>query len=170
MIRLALLSWERKYLCLLLVIGLTLAAVPLAQRVRLDLGVESLYPTAGLAVTEYEKARATFGTDEVAAIYAEDAQLFTPERLAELNEIHKQLTALPFVTKVESLFTLPDLRDQGGMISTAPVLARLPKTAEQVAKAKERAVTNLLLRGQLVAEDGTALMMILRLSPKYREM
>jgi predicted RND superfamily exporter protein len=84
-IRLALLSWERKYLCLLLVIGLTLAAVPLAQRVRLDLGVESLYPTAGLAVTEYEKARATFGTDEVAAIYAEDAQLFTPERLAELG-------------------------------------------------------------------------------------
>ena len=170
MIRLTLLSWEHKYLCLLLIIGLTLTAVPLAQQVKLDLSVESLYPSAGMAVREYESARATFGTDEVAAIYAEDAQLFTPKRLAELNEIHKQLTQLPFVAKVDSLFTLPDLRDQGGMISTAPVLARLPNTAEQAAKAKERAVTNSLLRGQLVAEDGTALMMILPLSPKYREM
>lgn len=170
MIRLALVSWERKFVFLLLVIGLTAAAVPLARKVKLDLGVESLYPAASQAVSDYEKVRATFGTDEVAAIYVEDEQLFTPERLERLEVIHKQLTQLVFVTKVESLFTLPDLRDQGGMISTAPVLARLPKTPEQAIKAKERAVTNPLLRGQLIAGDGTALMMILRLAPQHRDM
>lgn len=170
MIRLALISWERKLVFLLLVVGLAAAAAPLARKVKLELGVESLYPAASEAVSDYEKMCATFGTDEVAAVYVQDEQLFTPERLEKLDDIHKQLTQLSFVTKVESLFTVPDLRDHDGMISTAPVLANLPRTTEQAVKARERAVKNPLLRGQLVSEDGTALMMILRLGPKYQEM
>lgn len=165
--RLAVFCWERWRICLIFVIGLSLYVLPFASRVSLDLGVESLYPAASQAVEDYKQVRYTFGTDEVAAIYVEDPQLFTPERLSALNTVHKQLVGLPFVSGVESLFTLPDLRDEGGMISTSPVLAKVPKTAEQAEKARVRAITNPLLRKQLVSEDGTALMMILRLSPEY---
>jgi len=168
--RLAVFCFERRLLTLLFVALVTLAALPAARRVLLDLGVESLYPASGQAVEDYARVRLTFGTDEVAAIYAEDAQLFTPERLRVLDAIHSQLAKLPFVEKIESLFTLPDLRDEGGMISTSPVLAKTPETPALAEQARQRAIANPLLRGQLVSEDGTALMLILRLSPKYRGM
>jgi len=168
--RLAINCWKHWRLCLFLVSALTLVALPLARQVRLDLGVESLYPSSSQAVADYERTRATFGTDEVAAIHAEDAQLFTVERLAALQVIHQQLAQLTFVERIESIFTLPDLRDEGGMISTSPVLAKLPQTAAQAAQARQRAITNPLLRGQLVSSDGTTLMLILRLSPEYRRM
>jgi predicted RND superfamily exporter protein len=169
-IRFAVICWERWRLCLLLVAAISAAALPLAQKVRLDLGVESLYPSSSQAVADYERVRTAFGTDEVAAIHAEDPRLFTPDRLSTLGGIHKQLEQLPFVERIDSLFTLPDLRDEGGLISTAPVLARIPPTDAQAEQARQRAIANPLLRGQLVSADGTALMLILRLSPEYRGM
>lgn len=155
---------------MLVVVGaLTAMALPAARQVELDLGIESLYPTSGEAVENYEKVRSTFATDEVAAIYVEDPQLFTPERLAALNTLQAELAKLPWVERMESLFTFPDLRDEGGLISTSPVLAKPPRTLELAEKARGQATANPLLRGQWVSADGTALMLLVRLAPAWRQ-
>ncbi len=169
MTRLALLCWKYWKSCLFTVALLTTLAVPRALKIQLDLSVESLYPASSQAVSEYEKVKQAFGSDAVAAVYVEDAALFSPARLKLLQSIHQQLLQLPFIVKVESLFSLPDVRDQGGMISTAPVLAKLPQTEAEAATARDRALNNPLLRHQLISKDGTAVLMLLRLSAKHQE-
>lgn len=162
--RLPLIAFRHGWVTAFAVLAITAIAVPTAARVRVDASADNLVAKDSPQRAAHEAALATFGSDEIAAIYAEDAALFTPDRMRRLAEINAALSRLGFVQRAESLFTLPDIRDEGGLINTSPLLATIPGDAGGLARARDRAIANPLLRGQVISADGTATVITLYLA------
>ena len=145
---------------------LTVGAAFCLPALRIDVSSEALTKADSPLRLAHEKVRAEFGSDLVAVIYAEHPDLFTRERLERLREINRAVRALPFVERVDSLFTLPDIRDVGGILETAPLLASIPEDPAQLAAKRTQGIENRLLRKNVLAEDGTATLLTLYLKPE----
>src|SRR5262245_38724711 len=98
---------------LLMAAGISLLAGLTAGRLQLDLSSESLIPAGAAAPSD----------GDLSSVYVEDPALFSPEGAARLWALHEALSGLPFVKRVDSLFTLADLRDRDGAMEMAPVLS-----------------------------------------------
>ncbi len=151
------------------VVGLTLLFTGLslvwAREVRFDVSTDSLIDPQSPLLKEYEESRETFGSDRMAAIFAADPDLFQQDRLEKLKELSETLSKLPFAQRVDSLFTLPDIRDVNGILETAPLLRKIPSEPEALNKRKEQATENPLLRRNIISEDGTATLLTVFLEP-----
>ena len=58
----------------------------------------------------YDDTLKKFGSDNITVIFVKDKDLFTPEKLALLDEIHFQMEELAGVEKVESLFSVTNFK------------------------------------------------------------
>ncbi len=105
----------------------------------------------------YEEVKATFGEEQLVLLILEDPELLAPEKLKVLQDVVTDLKALPFVDRVESLFSVPHVRSVDGYLVKDPYLAELPKTAEEGRALLAQAIKNPLIRNVLVAADGAAM-------------
>ena len=158
-------GYRWSYAVFAVTILLTALAVYFARNVRFDVSTDSLINPDSPLLREYEETRDRFGSDQMAAVYAADEELFTRERLLELSELNEKLMALPFVQSVESLFTLPDIRDVDGILETAPLLHRIPEEPEALSRKLRQAVENPLLLGNVISEDGTDTLITVYIRP-----
>ena len=108
----------------------------------------------------YEKAVATFGSDSKIIIYVRDPNLWQPEKLALLEAVHHNLEKLSFVTKVDSIINARSIRFAKGFISSGPLLSSNPQDPFLIANARETALGNPLLAGQIISDDGSAIAII----------
>ncbi len=146
---------------------LLLTALGLWQATRLQVNVstEELIPKDSPERQRYEAVRAEFGSDRLASVYVEDADLFSPQKLKALQQLAHELKQLPQVQREENLFTAQNIRGVGGWVDTTPLLQTLPQTPEAAAKEKAIARDNPLLRRTILSEDGNATLLTLYLKP-----
>lgn len=144
-------------LFLLLVTIFTAAGL---QRLQIDTGIDSLIPADDPSRLVYQKVMREFGTDNKTIIYIKDANLWTPEKLAKIEELHFAIEKIDGVNRVDSLFTLHTVKGKGGKIVSRPLLAASPKTEEEALDAKKSALANPLYQGNFFSENGevTAMM------------
>lgn len=142
---------------LLLVVVISLLAMPGAQRLVPDTGMQRLIDADSLDRQTYLHIVREFGSDRRNFIYLRDQQLWTPERLQTLRRLHDGLRQLPFVERVESVFSTPTLQFDGERWLAQPVLPGVPVDAEAVSAARQRALTDPLATRHLVSADGNAL-------------
>ncbi len=148
-----------------MLLGLTAWSLNGAARLAVDVSSDSLVARGSAERAAHEASRHSFGSDEAAAIYAEHPDLADPQRVAALRQISRALENLPFVERVESLFTLPDVRDEEGRLHVSPSWNGADDSPQALRAALDRARDNPLLRGQVVSEDGQATVLTLFLSP-----
>ena len=117
----------------------------------------------------YEKVKQTFGEEKVVLLVIEDQQLLAPEKLAVLKEVVDQLAALPFVTRTESLFSVPHVKSVEGYLDKEPYLAKLPETPQEGAALLATALKNPLIRNLLVSPGGNAMAVAVVLKDGDRE-
>ncbi len=117
----------------------------------------------------YEKVKQTFGEEKVVLLVIEDQQLLAPEKLAVLKEVVDQLAALPFVTRTESLFSVPYVKSVEGYLDKEPYLAKLPETPQEGAALLATALKNPLIRNLLVSPGGNAMAVAVVLKDGDRE-
>jgi hypothetical protein len=55
-----------------------------------------------------------FGSDNRTFVYVRDGALWSPQKLAQLEELHYALEGLYFVHRVDDLFTLRSIRGSEG--------------------------------------------------------
>ncbi|HET8946378.1 MAG TPA: MMPL family transporter, partial [Candidatus Polarisedimenticolia bacterium] len=150
------------------VLGVALAAavlaVVVASGLSLDVSSEALIPPDSPQRRAQDEVARLFGAEESAVVFAADPALFTPARLVALREVHDALAALPSVARVDSLFSLPDLRDENGALATEPLVGAIPQDAAALERLRRRLTAHPLYRGSIVAEDGgaTLLRLVLR--------
>ena len=102
--------------------------------------------------------------DCIVRVSRPEGDLFHEPTLAELRHLTDRLADLPQVEQTRSMF---DVRRQGVAGALLPVI---PRTAgeldpESLAAARDRATTHPLLSGQLLSDDSSAALIILRLRP-----
>lgn len=167
--RLLVFSYQHSSKVLLAAVGLSVLAWFPAREFELDVGSESLVPESSEARAEYLRVREMFGSDLASAVYAEDEALFTPERLRRLKTLNDQLAELAFVERIESLFTLPDIRNVDDMLVTSPLLSEIPDELSELGQKQAHAADNLLLKKNVVSADGNATVLTIYLDPSALE-
>jgi hypothetical protein len=162
--RIPLFAFDRARWIGVVVLLVTIASFQAARVIRVDVSGDVLIPSTGRERAEWARTRALFGGHEPSAVYAEDPRLFSPRMLARLRDLHDRLAALPTVAKVESLFNLPDIRNEGTTLETGASLAVLPATSEAATTLRDRVTANPLLTSQVVSRDGQAMLFLLYLN------
>jgi uncharacterized protein len=109
----------------------------------------------------YDEVVKTFGSDGKIILYIRDSNLWQPEKLAQLTTIHDHLEKLSFVTKVDSIINAQSIRFTEGAIASGPLLSHNPKDPFEITKARENALHNPLMAGQIISDDGLAVAMII---------
>ena len=153
-----------------LVAGVSLFQLdPPALRVHLDPSTEPLLPRGDPAHEIYERAVREFGGDEIFVIAVEfDSDLFTRENLSLLQRVHREIARLDGVRRVQSLTEAVTFRyeAQEDWLDVGPLMDDVPETPAALAALRARAMSDPLLRRNLISQDGRAAGIAVR----FREM
>ena len=136
------------FLFLVLVTCVTGLGLP---KLRVDTGFSSLIPESDPDVPIYNQVAQEFGSDNRTMVYVRDADLWSPDKLAALEQLHYALEGLDFVERVDDLFSLRSIRSIGGKIDSRVLLAEAPKDQETIDQAREDALYNPLIAGNFVS-------------------
>lgn len=130
------------------------------QRLQIDTGIDSLIPANDPARLVYQKVMGEFGTDNKTIIYIKDKNLWTPEKLKSIEQLHLAIEKIKGVSRVDSLFSLHTIHGVDGKIISRPVLREAPKTEQEALSAKESALANPLYLGNFFSDNGEVTAMI----------
>jgi len=144
---------KNRLLVLILVVLGSIAAVTGIQKLVLDTSSKNLIDKNNPNKVIYDKVVEEFGSDNTTIIYIRDKNLWDPAKLSFLEDLHYSLEDLPFVERVDSLFTATSIRDGEGGISSGAVLSEVPEDPAEIAEAKNNAVYNPLILKTFISED-----------------
>ncbi len=154
---------------LLVLLLLTLLAALGLPNLRIDTGFNSLIPVTDPNREIYDMVSREFGSDNRTLIYVRDDDLWTPATLARLESLHHALTDLPFVVRVEDLFTLRSIRGSNGAIESRLLMSVAPTTPEGALRAREDALYNPLVVGNYVSSDGRVVALMVTVNEQAGE-
>jgi uncharacterized protein len=154
------LGYERRVPVTIFLLLVTLFAALGMQRLEVDTGIDSLIPAEDPARQVYQKVMGEFGTDNKTIIYIKDKDLWTPDKLIKLEQLHLAIEKLDGVTRVDGLFSLHTVHGVDGKIVSRPVLRSAPQTMEAALSAKQSALANPLYLGNFFSNDGNVTAMI----------
>ena len=134
---------------------LTLLAAAGLPRLEMDTSFDSLIPGNDPARQVYQRVMEEFGSDNRTIIHVADPDLWSPGKLARLQNLVRGLSALPEVRDVDSLFDLRVIRSEDGAVTSRPVLEGVPESLDEALQARQRALDNPLYLGNFFSEDGS---------------
>ena len=162
-----LMLWSHRYpwLVVSLICLITFFFASGLSKVKVDASASGMMIQGDPALEYYEETIEKFGSDNVTVIFIKDKNLFTPEKLALLDEIHFQVEELASVEKVESLFSVTNFKGEDGMLSTNPLMDYVPETIEEAEQVKKDALRNPLLVRNVISPDGTGTSLNIYVAP-----
>ena len=101
----------------------------------------------------YDRMRKLFGDEQAVLVYLQAPRLLEPQRLQALKKVIGRIEQLPFVDRVESLFSVPWVKTVEGYLDKKPYLEKLPGSPEEEQRILEEARKNPFLRNVLVSPD-----------------
>ncbi len=101
----------------------------------------------------YDRTRRLFGDEQVILVYMQSQRLLAPEKLAVLKEVIGEIETLPFVDRVESLFTIPWVKTVDGYLDKKPYLEKLPADPGEEERILAEARRNPFIRHVLVSPE-----------------
>ena len=138
---------------LLLLIALTLAAMPGLQKLQFDISAQSLMVTSDPGWESYQQSLLDFGSDSTVIVVLSDEDLFSIENLERVRSLVRRLQQLDFIDDTSSLFSVPNIREVDGVIESRPFLDQLPRTRAEAEALLDDALANQLVAGNLVSAD-----------------
>ncbi len=153
-VQMYMLGYKHRGPVFLFLLIMTLFAALGIKDLRIDTSIQSLIPADDPSRQVYQKVLDEFGTDNKTIIYIRDKKLWTPGKLAKIQELHEALEKIKGVNRVDSLFSLHTVHGVDGKIISRPVLREAPDTEEEALSAKESALSNPLYLGNFFSETG----------------
>jgi predicted RND superfamily exporter protein len=131
---------------------------------RVDTSFDSMISDTDPDKPDYDQITQEFGSDNRVIVYVRDTKLWSPDKLAALEELHYALEGLDFVERVDDLFSLRSIRGSGEKIDSRIFLPEAPKDQATIDQARADALYNPLIVENFVSRDGTvtALMVSVR--------
>ena len=106
-------------------------------------------------ITFYHEFKRVYGDDEFYVIAFKKPDIFTRENLTMLRDITRKLEAVPEVRRVRSLANVDSVEGGPGIFDVRPLLGHIPKTVQEMAKLRHKAIHDALYRKSLISPDGT---------------
>ncbi len=153
---------------MLILLGISIWAAMQLPTLVIDPSMEGLRAGDKAGKDAYRAAVDTFGSDKINIVYLKDADLFTPEKLALVEELVVDLESLPGILKVESLFSVNNFKNEEGMLVTGPLAGWVPETLEESKALLDDALANPMIAGDLVAGSKNSMTINLFVDPENR--
>ena len=147
--------WPRVTLLVILLVSV-LAASQL-PKLQIQVSPQSLVVESDPAWQTYKSSVATFGSDNITVVYLADDHLFDAPKIEAIRQAIARLEALPFVSRTQSLFSVPEVRVIGDLVTSDPFLALTPATPAEVARIRAAAAKSPFVKRNLLSDDGTAM-------------
>lgn len=144
----------------------TALAVWSARTIQVNVSSDELIPRNSELWQSYQRVLENFGSDQLAVIYIEDTNLFQRDKLVGLNELVAKLRGLEGVERVQSLFSVSNIRGDGGWVETGPLFETIPRSQATIDARKKMALENPLLLRTVLSPKGDATLITLYLSPE----
>lgn len=161
--QLFLLGVRHQALVLFALILITLAAASGIARLQVDTSFDSLIPADDPARAVYQRIANEFGSDNRTLIYVRDANLWTPERLRNLEAMQRGLREVDHVARVDGLFNLRTVEGRRGRVDAQLLLEGVPETRDQALAARDRALANPMYRQNFFSADGQVTALVVTL-------
>lgn len=146
---------------LLLVLGLSLLATlrlfelpAFKPRLTLDPSTETLLPLNDKDRQVFERVRETFGDSDAVLLSIRLDPMFTPENLANIDELTRRLRQFPGVKSVFSLGTAPNVLAEGEDLEVSTFTEQAARDPAAIKSFPALIEANPIYRGVLVAADG----------------
>lgn len=134
--------------------ALSWLAVQSASGLRIDRSDDSLISKDHPGWSVYNRMVEDFGVESSLLIYARADDLWSPERLKQLEYVVAELGDLPGVISVDSIFTATNIRDKGDFVDAGPLVDTVPDAPERIAELKADALYSPLMVGSVISADG----------------
>lgn len=159
------LLFERKWLVLAAIGLITAVAAFFAARVVFDSSIEIWFLENDPDLLTYHDFLDRFEADEVIVlgVFADD--IFSPQVLSAIKRLTKEAKAAPYVYRVTSLSNIRIPRGQDGYVNINPLFRTVPQEKAELEALRQETLSNSLLAGSLVAEDGKAAAVLIEIDP-----
>jgi len=134
----------------------TIFALYSARSIKINASTEGMMIQGDPAQDYYRETLKKFGTDNITVIFIHDKNLFTPEKLKQLDDLAFKLEELHGVSKLESLYSVTNFKGVDGALETNPLMDWPPETLEEAKRVKADALRNPIFLNNLISKDGTA--------------
>ncbi len=161
LLNLFLLGYKQRHIVVPAVLLLTVFLLAGLPKLQVNTDLDSLVPANNIDRLSYQRVQEEFGPDNKIIIFVQDEQLWTPDKLAALGELHHSIAGVTGVTEVESLLNVRTLRRNAGKISSGPVISELPASNEQAQQLRDAALQDPLLRGSFISANGHATALVI---------
>ena len=140
---------------LLFLVALTVLGAVGSSRITADYDPRAFHPQGSPLVELTRFSERVFGTDDRRAlVLVTDPALFTPAGLARLADLTRKLRAVHGVERVVSLSNATEVSGRGNTVSIQPIAKPIPTTLEAAETLKAHVLSDSLLAGGLVSDDG----------------
>ncbi len=147
---------------LFLVAGSVIAAAGL-PKLTVDTSFDSLIARDDPRRQVYQSVLTEFGSDDLSIVYVRDTQLWTPEKLARVEELQRAIKRIPLVNRVDSLFSLRTVESDRGFVDSLLLIDKLPYSNSDALEIRDRALDNPLYEKTFFSADGLATALIVTL-------
>lgn len=164
--RVMLWSQSHPWLVVIILLSCSILSCLNLKDIRINTSSEVMMVEGDPAQAYYYDTLEKFGSDSITVIYVQDSELFTPEKLQDIEDLAYALENVPGVNKVESLFSASNIKNVDGYLHSGPLMDRVPEAAEEARQVQKDALHNLILHRNLISNDGTATAINLYLNPR----
>ncbi|MFC1608065.1 MMPL family transporter [Candidatus Latescibacterota bacterium] len=163
-----LLLWSQNHplLIILLLAVISVGSFLNLKNLRVDTTADGMMVKGDPAKIVYNETLGKFGSDNITVVYVRDTELFTPEKLEQLQNLAYELEDVEGVTNVESLFSISSIRNEDGFLNSGPLMDWVPETLEEAQQVRKNALSNDILVENLISEAGDVTAINLLVEPR----
>ncbi len=157
-------AWSKRHAFLVFFVVAVLSVLSLLRLpyLQIDPTLDRLLVQSDPAKLFYNKIVDVFGSDELTTIYIQDDSLFSSDKLHKIKDAIEKIKQVSGVVKIDSLFNSPHFSSVDGMLESDPVFLNIPRSSSEILKKLEAAQSNPFFKGQLVSDDGKAMVIAVK--------
>ena len=141
---------------LVVVVAVSIAAWTQLPNLKLDRSDDRLISADDPGWNQFHQMQADFGDEQSVIVYLRAKDLWTVERLKQLQAVVIAFENTPEFTSVGDLLTATSIRDQGDYVDAGPLMILVPTTPEKLPGYRDDAQYSPLIRENFISKDGLA--------------
>ena len=157
--------YDHRWICLFVCLFVTGLAGWQVTRIGVDNSLEVWFLEDDPALTSYRDFQTAFGNDEIVviALFSKSGDMLNSEGFDTIRRATRAAQAVEGVANVRSLVTVSDAQAAPSGLQLVPMVPEGDLTDEQARSVRVRVLTDPLVRGKLVSDDGTVAILLARL-------
>lgn len=155
--------------CLAFLFAVSVAAALGLPRLSIDVGSTRLIPADHPDRQAHLRVAREFGSDNRSFVFLRDTKMWTAAKLQSFERLHGELQKLPFVERVDDLFTAIVVRRIDGQLQAKPLLGLAPVDDASAEHLRTEVLADPLAVHHLLSEDGQALVIGLSIREEQRD-